>query len=267
MSWGWRVPFLLSIVLILVGLYIRYRVMETPVFLAAAARRAAAIRTENPLLESVRRQPRNFLVLLGARIAENGLGYLFPVFGLAYVTKTLGVDQPAALGALMVAYVTELVTIPAFSALSDRIGRRPVYLFGALSGIALAFPFFWLVGTREWIWIAVAFVLARAIVIAAMFGPQAAYFAELFAPSRRYSGFAFARELGSIVSGGPAPFVATALVAWASGAWWPVALYIVLLSAITAFAVWCGPETYKDDIAADADERAPAVASPRPAVA
>jgi metabolite-proton symporter len=267
MSWGWRVPFLLSIVLILVGLYIRYRVMETPVFLAAVARRAGATVAENPLLDSVRRQPRNFLVLLGARIAENGLGYLFPVFGLAYVTNTLGVDKPAALGALMVAYVIELFTIPAFSALSDRIGRRPVYLFGALSGIALAFPFFWLVGTREWIWITVAFVLARAIVIAAMFGPQAAYFAELFAPSRRYSGFAFARELGSIVSGGPAPFVATALVAWASGAWWPVALYIVLLSGITAFAVWCGPETYRDDIAADADECAPAVASPRPAVA
>jgi len=267
MSWGWRVPFLLSIALVLVGLYIRYRVMETPVFREAVARRAGAAAVENPLLDSIRRQPRNFFVLLGARIAENGLGYLFPVFGLAYVTATLGVDKSAALRALMVAYVIELFTIPAFSALSDRIGRRPVYLFGALSGIALAFPFFWLVGTREWIWITLAFVLARAIVIAAMFGPQAAYFAELFAPRRRYSGFAFARELGSIVSGGPAPFVATALVAWAGGAWWPVALYIVVLSGITAFAIWCGPETYRDDIGADADEPTPAMASPRPAVA
>lgn len=254
MSWGWRLPFLLSIVLVLVGLFIRYRVTETPVFREAVARRRAAAAPENPLLASIRRQPRNFLVLLGARVAENGLGYLFPVFGLAYVTTTLGVDKSLALKALMVAYVVELITIPAFSMLSDRLGRRPVYLFGALSGIALAFPFFLMVGTRQWPWITLAFVLSRAVVIAAMFGPQAAYFAELFAPRRRYSGFAFAREFGSVLAGGPAPFVATALVAWASGSWWPVALYIVLLSGVTAVAVWCGPETYRDDIAADAAE-------------
>jgi MFS family permease len=135
--------------------------------------------------------------------------------------------------------------------LSDRIGRRPVYLFGALAGLVFAFPFFWLVGTREWIWIAVAFILARAVVTAAMFGPQAAYFAELFPPQRRFAGFAFARELGSLLAGGPAPFLATALVAWASGAWWPVACYAAILSAITAIAVWCGPETYEENISID----------------
>ena len=255
MSWGWRLPFLLSIILVLVGLYIRYRVMETPVFREAVARRAVVAR-ENPVVESIRRQPRSFFVLLGARVAENGLGYLFPVFGLAYVTTALGVNKSAALNALIVAYVVELITIPVFSALSDRVGRRPVYLFGALCGIALAVPFFLMVGTRHWLWITLAFVLSRAVVIAAMFGPQAAYFAELFAPTRRYSGFAFARELGSVLAGGPAPFVATALVAWAGGSWWPVALYIVLLSGVTAFAVWCGPETYRDDISIDASEPA-----------
>jgi MFS family permease len=151
----------------------------------------------------------------------------------------------------MLAFVIELFAILGFSALSDRVGRRPVYMFGALAGIALAFPFFWMVGTREWIWIAVAFILARAVVTAAMFGPQAAYFAELFPPQRRFAGFAFARELGSLFSGGPAPFVATALVIWSSGAWWPVALYVILLSAITAVAIWFGPETYTDDITVD----------------
>jgi MFS family permease len=253
MSWGWRLPFLLSIILVLVGLYIRYRVMETPVFREAVAGRAAAAQ-ENPVVESIRRQPRSFFVLLGARVAENGLGYLFPVFGLAYVTTALGVDKSAALNALMVAYAVELITIPAFSALS---GRRPVYLFGALCGIALAVPFFLMVGTRQWLWITLAFALSRAVVIAAMFGPQAAYFAELFAPVRRYSGFAFARELGSVLAGGPAPFVATALVAWAGGSWWPVALYIALLSGVTAIAVWCGPETFRDDISTDASDPAP----------
>ena len=131
----------------------------------------------------------------------------------------------------MLAFGIELFAILGFGALSDRIGRRPVYMFGALAGIALAYPFFWMVGTKQWIWIAIAFILARAVVTAAMFGPQAAYFAELFPPQRRFAGFAFARELGSILAGGPAPFVATALVAW-SGSWWPVACYAALLSAI-----------------------------------
>jgi hypothetical protein len=142
------------------------------------------------------------------------------VFGLSYVITTLGVPRSDALSALMLAFVVELFTIVGFATLSDRIGRRPVYLFGALAGIAWAFPFFWLVGTKEWIWIAVAFIGASAVVTAAMFGPQAAYFAELFPPQRRFAGFAFARELGSLLAGGPAPFAAAALVAW-SESWWP----------------------------------------------
>jgi MFS family permease len=248
MAWGWRLPFLASFLLILVGIFVRLRVAETPVFTQAVVARGKVER--NPAMQALRRHPRNFMVVLGARMAENGLGYLFPVFGLSYVINTLGVPKAEALSALMIAFVIELFTIMGFAALSDRIGRRPVYMFGALAGVVLAFPFFWLVGTRQWIWIALAFILARAVVTAAMFGPQAAYFAELFPPQRRFAGFAFARELGSLLAGGPAPFVATALVAW-SGSWWPVACYAALLAAITAFAIWCGPETYEESITID----------------
>ena len=249
LAWGWRLPFLASFALVLVGIYVRLKVTETPVFTQAVLARGKVER--NPAMAALRLHPRNFMVVLGARMAENGLGYLFPVFGLSYVTNTLGVPRADALSALMLAFTVELFTILGFSALSDRIGRRPVYLFGALSGIALAFPFFWMVGTREWLWIATAFILARAVVTAAMFGPQAAYFAELFPPQRRFAGFAFARELGSLLAGGPAPFLATAMVAWASGSWWPVACYAAVLSAITAFAVWSGPETFQENIASD----------------
>jgi metabolite-proton symporter len=248
MAWGWRLPFLASFLLILVGIFVRLRVAETPVFTQAVVARGKVER--NPAMQALRRHPRNFMVVLGARMAENGLGYLFPVFGLSYVINTLGVPRAEALSALMIAFVIELFTIMGFAALSDRIGRRPVYLFGALAGVVLAFPFFWLVETRQWIWIALAFILARAVVTAAMFGPQAAYFAELFPPQRRFAGFAFARELGSLLAGGPAPFVATALVAW-SGSWWPVACYAALLAAITAFAIWCGPETFEESITVD----------------
>jgi MFS family permease len=248
MSWGWRIPFLASFLLIVVGIYVRLRITETPVFTEAVVARGKIER--NPAMEALKRHPRNFFVVLGARLAENGLGYLFPVFGLSYVITTLGVPKSEALSALMLAFVIELFAIMGFAALSDRIGRRPVYMFGALAGIVWAFPFFLLVGTKEWIWIAVAFIGARAVVTAAMFGPQAAYFAELFPPQRRFAGFAFARELGSLLAGGPAPFAAAALVAW-SGSWWPVACYAAFLAACTAFAIWCGPETYEQSITVD----------------
>src|SRR6201996_8975346 len=220
MSWGWRLPFLASFLLIVVGIFVRLRVAETPVYTQAVVARGKV--EQNPAMEALRRHPRNFFVVLGARLAENGLGYLFPVFGLSYVITTLGVPKADALSALMLAFTVELFAIVGFASLSDRIGRRPVYLFGALCGIAFAFPFFWLVGTKSWILIALAFIIARAVVTAAMFGPQAAYFAELFPPQRRFAGFAFARETGSLLAGGPAPFLAAWLVA-VSGSWWPVA--------------------------------------------
>src|SRR5499427_1146841 len=248
MSWGWRLPFLASFLLILVGIFVRLRVTETPVYTEAVVARGKV--ESNPAMEALRRHPRNFMVVLGARLAENGLGYLFPVFGLSYVITTLGVPKSEALSALMLAFTIELFAIVGFSSLSDRIGRRPVYLFGALCGVAFAFPFFWLVGTKQWISIALAFIIARAVVTAAMFGPQAAYFAELFPPQRRFAGFAFARETGSLLAGGPAPFLAAWLVS-ITGSWWPVACYAALLSGLTAISIWVGPETYDESIAAN----------------
>ena len=246
LAWAWRVPFLASVLLIAVGLYVRLRITETPVFTEAVLQQGKV--EVNPATAALRLHPRNFMVVLGSRLAENGLGYLIPVFGLSYLVNNLGVPRAQALSALMLAFGLELFTILGFAALSDKIGRRPVYMFGALAGVALAYPFFWMISTREWIWIATAFILGRAVVVAAMFGPQAAYFAELFPPQRRFTGFVFARELGSMLAGGPAPFVATALVAWANGGWWPVSIYMIILSLLTAWAVYCGPETFEEKI-------------------
>jgi metabolite-proton symporter len=251
LSWGWRVPFLLSIVLIAFGFYIRARVAETPVFSEIAAHNKAA---RSPVREALRTHPREFIVVVGARLAENGLGYLFPVFTLNYMTRTLGMQKSMVLGGIMTAYVISLLTIPFFSSLSDRIGRRPVYLGGALFSAALAIPFFMMVetGTPAFVWLAL--VLALAVGVAAMFGPQAAYFAELFGARLRYTGFAFARELGSILAGGPAPFIAAALLLWAGNKPWAVAGYIIVLSLLTALAVYYGPETYRIDIHAGPDK-------------
>jgi len=200
----------------------------------------------------VRRHPRNFLVVIGARLAENGLGYLFPVFGLGYVINTLHMPKEVAITGVMLGNFAEIFGILFFSWLSDKVGRRPVYMGGALFSAAFAFPFFLLTNTLDPTLIALAFILVMGIGSAAMFGPQAAYFAELFGPRLRYSGFAFARELGSILAGGPSPFIAALLVGYMAGAPWGVACYVIFLSLVTALAVWWGPETNNSDLADDA---------------
>jgi MFS transporter, MHS family, shikimate and dehydroshikimate transport protein len=248
LAWGWRIPFLLSIVLVLVGFYIRAKVTETPVFQDAVAKRKPL---KSPALEALRRYPKEMAVVVGARLAENGLGYLFPVFGLSYLTKTLGVPKGTALTGIMIAHGLSLLTIPLFSALSDRIGRRPVYIGAALFGAAYAFPFFMLIDTKDPLIISLAFIPAISISVSGMFGPQAAYFAELFGARLRFSGFALARELGSILAGGVAPFLAAWLVLQMDGAPWGVAIYIIVMALITAFAVYHGPETYRIDLRAD----------------
>jgi len=264
LAWGWRIPFLVSFLLLGLGVYIRLRVAETPVFAEASAKRPPL---RLPAFEAVRRHPRNFFVVIGARFAENGLGYLFTVFGLSYVINTLHVSREVGISGVMLGNFAEIFGVLFFSWLSDRIGRRPVYMFGALFSAAFAFPFFLLVGTLNPVLISIAFILVIGVGGGAMFGPQAAYFAELFGPRLRYSGFAFARELGSILAGGPSPFIAALLVGWMAGAPWGVACYVILLGLITAFALWCGPETYLSDIRADthhdlvADKAVPVVAA------
>jgi MFS family permease len=248
LTWGWRIPFLVSLLLLALGVYIRARVSETPVFLAAKAKKPPL---KLPAIEAIRRSPRNFFVVVGARLAENALGYLYPVFGLAYLINTVHVARSVAICAVILGNIALVCGLIGFALLSDRIGRRPVYIFGAVFSAAVAFPFFLLVNTGNPVLIALAFIVEMGIGSGAMFGPQAVYFAELFGPRLRYSGFAFARELGSIIAGGPAPLIAATLVAWMAGAPWGVCLYVIALCAVTAFAVWCGPETYKNDIACD----------------
>jgi MHS family shikimate/dehydroshikimate transporter-like MFS transporter len=248
LAWGWRMPFLFSVVLILMGFYIRSRVSETPVFSEIAAKNKAA---RSPVVEAVKKHPREFLVVLGARLAENGLGYLFPVFALSYMTQQLHLPKAMVLQGNMLAYAVQLLTIPLFAMLSDRIGRRPVYMGGAIFSALFAFPFFMLVNTQNQPLIYLGLILGVAVGVGAMFGPQAAYFAEMFGARLRYSGFAFARELGSILAGGPAPFLAASLLIWGGGQPWGVATYMVVLSLITVVAVYFGPETYRADISVD----------------
>lgn len=189
--------------------------------------------------------------MIGARFAENGLNYLFPTWSVTYLAATLGYSHTDALLAVTVATCAQLVMVPVWSIVSDRIGRRPVYAGAAIFCVLFAFPYFLLLNTKSTPLVLFAMAAAMGIGVAGMFGPQAAYFAELFGPRVRYSGFAFARELGSILAGGPAPALASLLLAALGGAPWLVAGYMVLLAAISAVAVLLGPETYRVDMLAE----------------
>ena len=247
LAWGWRVPFLLSIVVVAVGLYVRLRILETPVF--------SQVKETNtevgiPVLEVVRSQPRNLLVAIGARFSENGNAYIIQTFTLTYVATQLGMSDNVALRGVLIASAIGIFTIPLFGALSDRVGRRPVYMFGSAFLALFAFPFFWLLNTETSVLIWLAIVLANSVGVYSMFSPQAAYFAELFDTRVRYSGLALAREVSAPLAGGIAPFIATYLLS-RTGTYWPIALYMIVLSLISLVALAFGPETYRRRMSED----------------
>ncbi|MFD7503750.1 MFS transporter [Streptomyces sp. NPDC059850] len=264
LAWGWRIPFLAGIVLTAVGLVIRMRVMETPAAQrAAAAEKAgkagkAEQKARLPLLDVLRTHPKAVLIAFGARIAENGALYVFLTFSLSYAA-TIGLDGDLVLTAVVVGMLVESFAMPMWGALSDRVGRRPVYLGGAIAMIVWAYPFFAMFDSRDPVLVFVAAFVALVICHGTMIGTQPAFFHELFDSRVRYSGVALGHELASMVAGGFSPIIATALFAWA-GASWPIAVFLMGMGVITVVAVALAPET-----AAHPDHEEEAVpACPRP---
>ena len=243
LSWGWRVPFLLSILLVVVGLLIRVRILETPAFQKV---KEQAHEARQPIVEVLRMYPRQVLLAMGARIAENGAFYIYSVFVLVYATQQVKMDQQTVLNGILLGAACELVAIPFFGALSDRVGRRPVYLFGAIVTALFAFPLFWMLDTGDtgtvWLALVIAFVLSHA----AMYAPQAAFLSELFGTRVRYSGASLGAQLASVLAGGLSPFIATALLA--SSGKTALSLYVIGMALVTIVAVVIASETHKDDI-------------------
>ena len=238
-AWGWRIPFLVSVLLIGVGLFVRLRILETPAF---ARLKEARGESHVPLLDVFREYPREVLIGMGMRFAQNIVFYIYTVFVLSYGEKSLGYPRNVMLRGVMVASLVGLVAIPFWSHLSDRVGRRPVYLSGALISAAMAFPFFWMI-ERGPGFVGIALVLAINIGHDMMYGPMAAYLSELFGTHVRYTGASLVYQLTSVFSGGLAPFVATILLARHGSS--AVAAYIVGCCAITVAATWFAPETHR----------------------
>jgi metabolite-proton symporter len=243
LAWGWRVPFLLSIFLVALGLVIRMRILETPAFVRIKSQALAA---RQPILEVLQRYPRQVLLAMGARFAENGAFYIFSVFVLTYAANA-NVDRQIVLNGILIGAAVELAAIPLFGALSDRIGRRPVYLFGAVMTAVLAFPLFAALDHGSPALIALALVAAFSLSHGAMYAPQAAFMSELFDARVRYSGASLGAQLASVFAGGLAPFIGTGLLraGYGRGA---VALYVVGLAVVTIAAVLAASETHRSDV-------------------
>jgi len=244
-GWAWRIAFLLSFVLVGLGLFVRLAIVESPLF---AEIKQTGAESRAPILDALREHPKSVLLAMGARLAENGAFYVYTVFVLTYATQTkIGFSRTAVLVAISIAAVIELFSMPAFGGLSDRLGRRPVYLFGAVFTALFAFPFFWMIDSSNTILMSLAIVLALVLGHSAMYGPQASFFSELFGTRVRYSGASLGYQLSSVIAGGLSPLIAAGLLKRYNASW-PIALLIIGMAVATIISVYFAAETAHTDI-------------------
>ncbi len=231
LAWGWRIPFALSLILVAIGLYIRLGIMETPVF----ARLQAQHRIERmPILEVIKRQPKEILLSAFARTSEQAPFYIFTAFIFAYGVHSLSVSRDFLLVAVLVASIFSFVSIPLFGHISDRIGRKAMYMLGALVTGVFGFIYFGLLNTGSSVLIFLAIVLSL-VPHDMQYGPQAALIAESFTGRLRYSGASLGYQLASVIAGGPAPMIATWLYS-VYGSSTAIAIYIAACAVITLIA-------------------------------
>jgi MFS family permease len=249
LSWGWRVPFALSIVLVAIGLYIRLRILETPTF----ARIVAQKKVERmPALEVIKRQPGEIILSAFARLAEQAPFYIFTAFVFTYGTTVLHTSRNFLLISVLAASVLSFFTIPFAGHLSDRIGRRRMYLIGVLVMGIFGFLYYGMLDRATPAWIFVAIVLSL-VPHDLMYGPQAALIAESFTGRLRYSGASIGYQLASVIAGGPAPLIATALFAhYHSG--YAISGYILVCAIISAVATSMLKDYTNKDISEEYDQ-------------
>ncbi|MEB3366517.1 MFS transporter [Saccharopolyspora mangrovi] len=251
-SWGWRVPFLASALLLVVGYYVRMKIAETPVFEKAMREHD---KSKAPIVEVIRRQPRTLMLATCSFILAHTLFYTITTFSLSYGTEVLDLDKNMLIVCAMIAAAVMGVATPLFAALSDRTGRRRVCLGAAVLAIAWAFPLFALINTGNPLLIALGMSVGM-IAFAALFAPMGAFLPELFATRYRYTGSSVAYNASSIVGGGLSPILATQMIA-STGSSVPISAYLVLIALICAVCVWFMRETHTADLTSDpADSRA-----------
>ena len=248
LTYGWRIPFLASIFAVALGIWIRLYVSESPVFTKLQNEHKVE---KSPIMTVWRESKREFLIAFGARMAENCSGFFLQVWALSYLTSQLKMSSGVGLTAVLCSAGIGMLVIPLWGAISDRIGRRPVFLGGALLFGLGIFPMFWIFETRNSLYITLALIVMIAGANYSMFSVESAFFVELFPSHTRVSGIALSRELSAVFAGGLAPIVSSALVVWSGGSYVPVAWYMIAMALITVVALVCSPETKDREIGAD----------------
>ncbi|MEQ3553808.1 MFS transporter [Pseudonocardia nematodicida] len=264
-SWGWRIPFLISIVLVAVGLFIRLKLTETPAFVAAQEAAAAAKadgaapaeEEQIPLRRLLRLERRPLLIAMGLRLGEGIFGYVLLTFVLTYAANYTDLDRSDVLWASCIAAGVAIFTYYFMGRLSDRIGRRPVYLLGAGVAAVMTWPIFLILDTNSFPLVVLMMVVAYSIGIGALYGVQPAMFSELFSTRTRYTGISMAAQLPSMVVG-VWPYVATSLLIATDGDPWPVVLITIAMLGVGAWCAVLSKETHRSDIVDPATADRPA---------
>jgi MFS transporter, MHS family, shikimate and dehydroshikimate transport protein len=261
-AWGWRIPFLVGVLLIGVAMYIQLRLEETPAFKKLEEQQEGGESQErSPVLEVIKEHPKQILLAGGAFFVVNGSFYILISGILDYGTRSLGLSSDAMLAAVLISSAFQIPALIGFAALTDRVGRRPVYLIGAVLLGLWAFPMFWLVDTRNIVLITVALTLGQ-VFLSMMYGPQAALYAEMFSARVRYSGASLGYQGASVFAGGLAPIIMVWLLE-TTGTSLSVSFYILAMAAVTFLSVYLITHTYEDEMARDVAQDSETIAGKR----
>lgn len=235
MTWGWRVPFILSALLVIFGLWIRKGIDETPEFKKVQEKGEIP---KLPIVETLRYYWKEVLITIGAKVVETAPFYIFSTFIVSYGTSTLGFSRSAVLGAVMVSTVITTILIPVMGSLSDRVGRKKMYIAGTVAMMAFAFPYFWMIHQGSVLMLVVATIIGLGIIWAPITAVLGTMFSEIFDAKVRYTGVSLGYQIGAAVAGGTAPLVATALLASFNNSYVPVALYIMFTAVVSLIAIF-----------------------------
>lgn len=235
MTWGWRVPFIFSALLVVFGLWIRKGIDETPEFKEVQQKGEIP---KLPIVNTLRYYWKEVLITIGAKVVETAPFYIFSTFIVSYATSTLGFSRSAVLGSVMVSTVITTILIPIMGSLSDRVGRKKMYIAGTLAMMAFAFPYFWMIHQGSVLMLVLATIIGLGIIWAPITAVLGTMFSEIFDAKVRYTGVSLGYQIGAAVAGGTAPLVATALLASFDNSYVPVALYIMFTAVVSLIAIW-----------------------------